>query len=51
MSAAMPGLWIPAHALKHRDWWAIMAAITRGESRVGHHDFMDAIWKADKSGA
>lgn len=49
MSAALPGLWIPSHALKHRDWWAIMGAIARGVSRVGHHDFMDTIWKAGKN--
>jgi hypothetical protein len=48
MSTALPGLWIPSHALKHRDWWAIMGAIARGVSRVGHHDFMDTIWKAGK---
>ena len=51
MSTALPGLWIPSHALKHRDWWAIMGAIARGVSRVGHHDFMDAIWKAGKGRA
>ncbi len=51
MSAALPGLWIPSHALKHRDWWAIMGAIARGVSRVGHHDFMDTIWNAGKSRA
>jgi hypothetical protein len=49
MSTALPGLWIPSHALKHRDWWAIMGAIARGVSRVGHHDFMDTIWKAGKN--
>jgi hypothetical protein len=43
MSAALPGLWIPAYALKHGNWWAIMAAIARGVSRVGHHQFMDTI--------
>jgi hypothetical protein len=43
MSAALPGLWIPAYALKHANWWAIMAAIARGVSRVGHHQFMDTI--------
>jgi hypothetical protein len=51
MSTALPGLWIPSYALKHRDWWAIMGAIARGLSRVGHHDFMDTIWKAGKSRA
>jgi hypothetical protein len=49
MSTALPGLWIPPRALKHRDWWAIMGAIARGVSRVGHHDFMDTIWKAGKN--
>jgi hypothetical protein len=51
MSTALPGLWIPSYALKHRDWWAIMGAIARGVSRVGHHDFMDTIWKAGRSRA
>jgi hypothetical protein len=45
MSAALPGLWIPAYALKSQNWWAIMAAIARGVSRVGHHEFMDTICK------
>jgi hypothetical protein len=45
MSAALPGLWIPAGALKRRDWWAVMGAIGRGVSRLGHHEFMDTIWK------
>lgn len=45
MSAALPGLWIPTYALQHRNWWAIMAAIARGVSRVGHHEFMDTICK------
>ncbi|MCD6051712.1 MAG: hypothetical protein K0Q55_3121 [Verrucomicrobia bacterium] len=49
MSTALPGLWIPSSALKHRDWWAIMAAIARGVSRDGHHNFMDTIWKAGES--
>ncbi len=49
MSAALPGLWIPPHALKHRDWWAIMGTIARGVSRVGHHDFMDTIWKVHEN--
>ena len=43
MSAALPGLWIPSYALKHQNWWAIMGAIARGVSRVGHHEFMDTI--------
>jgi hypothetical protein len=45
MSAALPGLWIPSSALRRRDWWALMGAIARGVSRLGHHEFMDAIWK------
>jgi hypothetical protein len=45
MSAALPGLWIPTDALKHRNWWAVMGAIARGVSRLGHHQFMDTIWK------
>jgi hypothetical protein len=49
MSSALPGLWIPAQALKDRDWWAVMAAIGRGVSRVGHHEFMETIWKPEKS--
>jgi hypothetical protein len=49
MSTALPGLWIPAYALKHRNWWAVMGAIARGVSRVGHHEFMDTIWKAGKN--
>jgi hypothetical protein len=43
MSTALPGLWIPSYALKNANWWAIMAAIARGVSRVGHHQFMDTI--------
>jgi hypothetical protein len=43
MSTALPGLWIPSYALKHQNWWAIMGAIARGVSRVGHHEFMDTI--------
>jgi hypothetical protein len=49
MSSALPGLWIPAYALKHRDWWAVMGAIARGVSRIGHHEFMDTIWNAGRS--
>ena len=48
MSAALPGLWVPCRALKHRNWWAIMGTIERGVSRVGHHQFMDTIWNAGK---
>lgn len=49
MSAALPGLWIPSRALKHRNWWAIMGTIERGVSRVGHHEFMDTIWKTHQN--
>jgi hypothetical protein len=45
MSTALPGLWAPSYALKHRNWWAVMGTIARGVSRVGHHEFMDTIWK------
>lgn len=48
MSSALPGLWIASHALKHRNWWAIMATIERGVSRRGHHEFMDTIWNETK---
>ena len=48
MSTALPGLWIPSYALKHQNWWAVMAAIARGVSRVGHHEFMDTICKGGK---
>lgn len=48
MSTALPGLWIPAGALKDRDWWSVMGAIARGVSRVDHHNFMDTIWKPDQ---
>ena len=51
MSTALPGLWIPSHALKHRDWWSVMGAIARGVTRIGHHDFMETIWKLDQSRA
>jgi hypothetical protein len=44
MSSALPGLWIPSYALKRRNWWAVLGAIGRGVSRVGHHQFMDTIW-------
>ena len=50
MSTALPGLWVPAHALKHRDWWAIMGAIARGDEQgPPHHDFMETIWKVGQS--
>lgn len=43
-SVALPGLWIPIEALKNRDWWAILAAISEGVTRKEHHDFMATIW-------
>ncbi len=49
MSTALPGLWIPTVAFKQRDWWSIMAAIARGVTRIGHHDFMETIWKLTPS--
>ena len=51
MSTALPGLWIPTMALKQRDWWSIMATIARGVTRIGHHDFMETIWKLSSSRA
>jgi hypothetical protein len=51
MSTALPGLWIPTFAFKQRDWWSIMGAIARGVTRIGHHDFMDTIWKPESSRA
>lgn len=47
MSTALPGLWIPPIALRHRDWWAVTAAIARGVTREGHHVFMRTIWKPE----
>ena len=44
-SAALPGLWMPAKALKERDWWTIMSSTTRGITRRPHHEFMGMIWK------
>lgn len=49
MSTALPGLWIPTIALKHRNWWTIMSTIERGVSRLGHHQFMDTIWRKDRT--
>ena len=46
LSAALPGLWISKPALEQRDWWTIMATTSRGVTRRGHHDYMDAIWRA-----
>jgi hypothetical protein len=44
-SAALPGLWIPTEALQQRDWWAIMASIARGVTRLPHHEMMESIWR------
>jgi Putative restriction endonuclease len=46
-SKALPGLWIPTDALARRDWWAILAAIERGVTRRGHHEFMETILHKD----
>jgi hypothetical protein len=43
-SQALPGLWIPTRALAARDWWAVLAAIERGCSRRGHHEFLETVW-------
>lgn len=43
-SMALPGLWIPTDALAKRDWWTIIAAIERGVTRLGHHEFQETIW-------
>jgi Putative restriction endonuclease len=43
-SKALPGLWIPADALAKRDWWTILAAIERGVTRLGHHEYQETIW-------
>ena len=43
-SEALPGLWFPESALSSRDWWTLMATITRGVTRQGHHDYMHQIW-------
>ena len=44
-SSALPGLWIPMGALEKRDWWCVMATISRGVTRRGHRDFMATLWK------
>lgn len=43
-SLALPGLWIPTNALARRDWWTILAAIERGVTRLGHHEYQETIW-------
>ena len=43
-STALPEMWIPVEALKNRDWWVVMATISRGITRRGHRDFMATIW-------
>ncbi|MCA9192205.1 MAG: Uma2 family endonuclease [Planctomycetales bacterium] len=47
-SSALPGLWFPEVAFAGRDWWTLMAAITRGVTRRGHHEFMHSIWHANQ---
>ncbi len=44
-STALPGLWIPMEALKNRNWWAIMASIAQGVTRLAHHELMESIWR------
>lgn len=44
-STALPGLWIPMDPLKNRDWWGVMATISRGITRRDHRDFMATIWR------
>ena len=44
-STALPGLWIPTEALKHRNWWSIMGSIAQGVTRLRHHDLMESIWR------
>ena len=46
-SSALPGLWVPTEALKNRNWWAIMASISQGITRRGHHEMMDSIWRKE----
>jgi hypothetical protein len=48
-SKALPGLWIPLDALADRDWWAILAAIERGVTRLGHHEHQETIWHKDRT--
>jgi hypothetical protein len=43
-SKALPGLWIPTRALAARDWWTVLAAIERGVSRRGHHEYVETVW-------
>ena len=44
-STALPGLWIPTEALKHRNRWSIMGSIAQGVTRLRHHDLMESIWR------
>lgn len=43
-SKALPGLWFSTHHLEKRDWWALGDTISRGITRLGHHEFMETIW-------
>ena len=43
-SKALPGLWFSTHDLEQRDWWAMGDMISRGITRLGHHEFMETIW-------
>lgn len=49
-SVALPGLWFPESALSSRDWWTLMATITRGVTRQGHHDYMHKVWHPKSTG-
>lgn len=46
-SSGLPGLWIPINGLKKRDYWAVMASIEHGTTRIEHHKLMQTIWKKD----
>jgi hypothetical protein len=44
-STALPGLWVHVQALRNRDWWMVLASISRGVTRQSHGDFMTTIWR------
>ena len=46
-SKALPGLWFSTYHLNKRDWWALGDSISRGITRLGHHEFMETIWHKD----
>lgn len=43
-SKALPGLWFSTASLGNRDWWSLGDTISRGITRLGHHEFMETIW-------